>query len=218
LEELCTLYWKPVYGYVRSQGNDREEARDLTQGFFTYLLEKALPGRARSDRGRFRSFLLGCVNHFLSDSRARGQARKRGGDWARLEGSIEEVEGWLQLAGPAGQQPDQLYDWACAISLMNQALERLGAEYGSPERQRMFAVLRPYLESDDGLPDYTETAAALGTTPGTVKVLVHRLRRRYRGVLRSLVAETLSDPLAVDDELRHLWEALEAVRWNPGAR
>ena len=218
LEELCALYWKPVYGYVRARGNDREAARDLTQGFFAYLLEKALLGRAQSDRGRFRSFLLGCVNHFLSDSQSRLQTQKRGGDWARLEGSIDEVEGWLQLAGPAGQQPDQLYDWACAISLMNQALERLGAEYRAPDRQRVFVALRPYLECDGGLPDYAETAAVLETTAGTVKVLVHRLRRRYRSGLRSLVAETLSDPLAVDDELRHLCEALEAVRWSPGER
>ena len=216
LEELCALYWKPVYGYVRSRRYNREEARDLTQGFFAHLLEKALYDRARSDRGRFRSFLLGCVNHFLSDSKSRVQAQKRGGDWARLEGSIEEVEGWLELATATGQQPDQLYDWACAISLMNQALERLGAEHESPDRHRLFAALRPYLQCDDGQITYAETAAVLGTTAGTVKVLVHRLRQRYRSKLRSLVAETLSDPLAVDDELRHLGEALGAVGWSPG--
>ena len=136
LEELCGLYWKPVYGYIRSLGNDREEARDLTQAFFTYLLEKSLHGRARADRGRFRSFLLGCVNHFLSDTRSGIHAKKRGGDWTRLDNSIEEVEGWLQLATAPGQQPDRLYDWACAVSLMNQALERLAAEQASLKPDR----------------------------------------------------------------------------------
>jgi len=212
LDTLCALYWRPVYCTVRSRGFDREEARDLTQGFFEHLMEKHLFHQAQANRGRFRSYLRGCVTNFLKNARTHGRAQKRGGGWNRVEGSIEEAERWHKLAAAEHQQPDRLYDWACAVSVMDEALERLEAEHETSKRRQVFAVLRPHLQGEDPVPDYATTAAQLGTTAGTVKVLVHRLRRRYRILMRSIVAETLSDPLAVDDELRCLGEALEVDR------
>lgn len=215
LDALCALYWKPVYCYIRSREANREEARDLTQGFFEHLMEKHLFHHAQANRGRFRSYLLGCVTNFLKNARTHARAQKRGGDCTRIDESIEAAEGWLELAASESQQPDRVYDWACAISVMDQALERLEAEHDDPKRRQVFAALRPHLQCEDPVPKYAATAAQLGTTAGTIKVLVHRLRRRYRNLMRSIVAETLSDPLSVDDELRCLGEALEAGQTIP---
>ncbi|MCP5521737.1 MAG: sigma-70 family RNA polymerase sigma factor [Verrucomicrobiales bacterium] len=217
LDALCALYWRPVYCYIRSREANREDARDLTQGFFEHLMEKHLFHQAQANLGRFRSYLLGCVTNFLKNARTHARAQKRGGEWTRINESIEQAESWLELAAAERQQPDRVYDWACAISVMDQALERLEGEHATAQRQQVFAALQPYLQCEDPVPDYATTAASLKTTEGTVKVLVHRLRRRYRSLMRSIVAETLSDPLGVDDELRYLGEALEAGRPTPVA-
>jgi RNA polymerase sigma-70 factor (ECF subfamily) len=208
LDDLCRLYWKPVYVFVRLRSKDQDDALDLTQGFFAHLLEKGLIRRANADHGRFRSYLLGCVKHYLENEHRRNHRQKRGGALPQIHCSTHEIENWLQTAAPASHQPDQLYDCACATSIMSEALRRLEAECARNHRSRLFEQLRPYLQGDAAAPDYTQTAQALGTTLGTIKVTVHRLRTRYRSLLRSVVAQTLSDPLKVDDELRALREAL----------
>lgn len=211
LEELCRLYWKPIYGFIRTRSHVPEDALDLTQGFFAHLLEKDLIHRADSQLGRFRSYLLGCVKNYLSDEHARARTRKRGGEWTQVDFSVDEVEEWLRLTrASAPDRPDVVYDCACAISLLHEALRLLEAECASRGRTRLFKALQPYLQSDSAAPDYAQTARALGTTPGTIKVTVHRLRTRYRSLLRSVVAQTLADPLGVDEELQSLQAALEA--------
>lgn len=209
LEDLCQLYWKPVYGYIRASRRSRDDALDLTQGFFGHLLEKKVFQRAHAGRGRFRSYILGCLKKYLCEEQRHAAARKRGGDWSRVDYGVEDVEEWLGIAARAKDRPDRVYDYACAVSLMNEALKLIEEEYGAKGRSRAFAALKPYLQGDTAAPDYALTARTLGTTPGTIGVLVHRARARYRGLLRSVVAQTLTDPLAVDEELRSLKAALE---------
>jgi len=212
LEHLCRLYWKPVYGFVRSRSHSPEDALDLTQGFFAHLLESRLIHRADAQLGRFRSYLLGCVKNYISGEKAKALTRKRGGDWKRINLDVGAVEQWLSIAAPAARQPDQIYDYACAVSLLDEALRLLEEECATKDQSNVFAALKPYLQGDAAGPNYAETARALGTTHGTVRVMVHRLRTRYRTVLRSVVAETLSDPLAVEEELRNLRAALGTGR------
>ena len=211
METLCRLYWKPVYCFIRSQKCPEDEAIDLTQGFFAHVLESNLVRCADRQRGRFRSFLLGCVKRYLSDEHARANAAKRGRDRTRVVASdITEIEEGLAIPDAAAQRPDLAYDYACAVSLINEALRLLEEECVANGRASVFAVLKPYLQGDAATPGHAETARLLGMTPGTVSVTVHRLRQRYRVLLRSVVAQTLSDPLAVDDELQSLQEILES--------
>jgi len=212
LGTLCRLYWKPVYCFIRTQTRPGEEPADLTQDFFAHLLEKGLVSRADPHRGRFRSFLLGCVKRHLSGERRRVNTARRGMDWSQQGFNIEEVEECLAIAGDAKDRPDQAYDHACALSLMREALRQLEAECAANGRGSLFIVLKPYLQGDAAAPDQAETGRKLGTTPGTISVTVHRLRQRYRAILRSVVAQTLSDPLAVDEELQSLREILESLR------
>lgn len=209
MDTLCRLYWKPVYCFIRTQARAGEEASDLTQGFFAHLLEQGLVSRATPLRGRFRSFLLGCVKRYLSSERERTNTGRRGVDWDRLSLNTNEVEECLAIADAAKDRPDQAYDYACALSLINEALRLLEEECSANGRAALFSALKPYLQGDAAAPDHAETARKLGTSPGTISVTVHRLRQRYRAVLRSVVAQTLSDPLAVDEELRSLQEILE---------
>jgi len=209
LESLCRLYYKPVYGFIRSRCFSREDALDLTQGFFAHILERGLIRSADAQLGRFRSYLLGCAKRFVSNQEARAAAAKRGGQAKRLDESIEEVERWLPLAAPDANRPDVVYDYGCALALMTEALRLLKEECAAKDRAELFNTLRPYLQGDAASPNYQHTARALGTTPGTVAVTVHRLRARYRSLLRSVVAQTLADPLGVDDELRSLQAALD---------
>lgn len=206
---VCRLYWKPVYCFIRSQARPEEAAMDLTQGFFAHLLEQGLVRRAAHHRGRFRSFLLGCVKRYLGSERALTNAAKRGAAWHRLHLDIEEIEECLAIAEPAKRRPDQAYDYACALSLIREALRQLEAECAANGRADLFSALKPYLQGDAAAPSQAETARKLGTTPPTIAVTVHRLRQRYRAILRSVVAQTLSDPLAVDAELKSLQEILE---------
>ncbi|MCP5516257.1 MAG: hypothetical protein H7A45_03250 [Verrucomicrobiales bacterium] len=210
LETLCRLYWKPVYHLIRSQARPGEEAIDLTQGFFAHLVEQGLIGRADRRRGRFRSFLHGCVKRYLSGERDRMNTVKRGANWSRLGRDIEGVEEYLVLADQTEAPPDQSYDYACVLALMREALRLLELECASRGRTPIFNALKPYLQGDAAAPDHAETARKLGTTPGTISVTVHRMRHRYRILLRSVVARTLSDPLAVDEELQSLREIIES--------
>lgn len=211
LEGLCRLYWKPVYSYIRTSHRSREEALDLTQGFFARLIDGHVVQRADQERGRFRTFILGCLKDYLGDEARRSEAQKRGGNWRRIDGDVTDVEEWLGVMGRSRKQPDVLYDFSCAVALTNEALRLLQDECERSDRARLFEVLRPYLQGDAAAPDYRQVAERLQTTAGTVRVMVHRLRTRHRRLLRSVVAQTLADPLAVDDELQSLREVLSSV-------
>jgi len=211
LEQLCRLYWCPLYVFARHRGHAPAEAEDLTQGFFEDLIASGLIARADGERGRFRSFLLGAFKHFMRDERRRSAALKRGGG-ARM-GPIEVCGGEGQLADElaSGESPDAVYDRQWALSLLGEAFRQLETEHGESGRVDLFRQLRPFIEGDHDGATYAEAARVLGTTEGTIKVTVHRLRRRFRELLRFLVLQTLTDPLQVEEELRHLIAALRRV-------
>lgn len=207
LATLCAAYWQPIYVFLRRQGTDDERARDLTQGFFTTLLEKNYVGDARRDRGRFRTFLLTSLKHYVANERDRDRAAKRGGGQAPIAIDHLQAEEAYRLEPSHDETPERLFDRRWARTLLDSGLGRLREEMATSAGLRRFERLLPFLigESETG---YGEAAAAMGLGESAVKVAVHRMRRRLRALLREEVARTVGDPEQVDDELRHLFAAL----------
>jgi RNA polymerase sigma-70 factor (ECF subfamily) len=206
LSALCTIYWYPLYAFVRRQGYPVDEAQDLTQAFFARLLEKDGLAVADPEKGKFRSFLLASLKHFLANERDRANALKRGGGVPAL--NFAEAEGrYLRETGHT-LTPEKLFERRWALTLLDQALTRVRAEYQRTGRGELFEHLHPFLTgAADALP-YHDVAEQLAMTPDAVKVAVHRLRRRYRDALRDAIARTVYDPAAIDDEIRDLFQAL----------
>ena len=205
LEALCKAYWFPLYAFVRSRGYSSSDAQDLTQAFFAGLIQTGGFRGADPDRGRFRSYLLGAMKHFLANEWHRGRAQKRGGGTPLLElDALEPEARYALLAQPA--DPDRAFDREWAQATVARALDRLRIESEQTGRGTQFEVLRGSLTGDEA--DRSETAARLDISEGAVKVAVHRLRQRYRALLRAEVAETVADPSDVDDEMRYLVEVL----------
>jgi RNA polymerase sigma-70 factor (ECF subfamily) len=207
LSELCALYWAPVRAFVRRRVGDDALADDLTQGFFTGLLERGALAAADRDRGRFRGFLLTSVKFYLSDQWDRERALKRGGTMKTLP--LDERSGGTPPIDPPDPMltPDREYDRQWALALLALVAKRLDAElaeHGDPARMRRLAVLL----TDGGDTRYRDIAEELGMTESAVKVSVHRLRKRYGAILREEVLRTVAAPDAVDEELRFLLEAL----------
>jgi RNA polymerase sigma factor (sigma-70 family) len=209
LEELYRLYCYPVYAFVRRRGYDRPDAQDLTQDFFIHLLEKGLLDRANPQRGRFRNFLLGALNYVLAHAAERAHARKRGGGCQRVFLDQETAEGYYQLAAPRGMTAEKIFETRWAAALIEAALKRLRDELESTGKGRLFEVLRDFLlgEQDSS---YRHAADALGLRVSTLKTTIHRLRGRYRALLREEVARTVANPDDVDEELRQLQSALRS--------
>ena len=207
LAELCQLYWLPLYAYVRRRGYPPHDAQDLTQEFFARLLEKhKLEGLTR-EGGRFRSFLLTALNHFLTDEWKRGQAQKRGAHQVvSLDAIAAETPGGYEPADAA--TAEKLFEKQWALTLLNTVFNRLKAEYEAAGKGTLFAALDFALTGDRSAAPYAELAGRLALTEGAVKVAVHRLRQRYRAVLRAEVAETVSGPGDVEEELRELLRAV----------
>ena len=191
LNDLCARYWMPVFAYVRRSGHDRADAEDLTQAFFSRMLEHRDFAQADPRRGKFRSFLLGSLKHFLSNERDRAQAKKRGGDVVHVEIDVDTSDDALT--------PEQLFDKQWALTVVERALRAL-RDAGAPED------LMPFLTGDAS---YETLAAKRGTSEGALRVAVHRLRKRFRDQLREIVAETV-EPDDVDDEIRFLIAAVSA--------
>jgi len=210
LENLCRTYWHPIYSYVRRQGHRPHDAQDLTQEFFARLLEKKLYKLASQERGRFRSFLLKSLQHFLVNEWVRGQAQKRGGGQNVLSLDEEEAERiYLQATGDQ-LVPQNLYDKRWALALLEGAMERLGTDYAAAGKRELFDRLQPLLLAEGSGSSYRELAPLLGLTEGAVKVALHRLRKRLGEVVRAEVARTVDTPQEVDAELRYLMSALHA--------
>lgn len=204
LSALCESYYAPVHAFVRLTVRHDEAARDLTQEFFTRLLAGRGFEAVDPERGRFRSFLLGAVKNFLADMHDRERAAKRGGGQAPepLDPGTDTTPG-LDPADPQAP-PDELFDrhWACTV--LDRALSALGQEFTQAEAQAHFEVLKPWLTGDtEGLVQ-AEAAARLGMNANAVKVAIHRLRRRYRELVKAEIAATVSDPALVHEELNHL--------------
>lgn len=207
LEQLCTTYWQSVYAYVRRHSRDAEEAQDLTQGFFTHLLEKKGYLSARRDRGRFRAFLLASVKHYLANERDRAHAAKRGGGRTVLSLDFGEAESSWVPEPVENQTPEKLFFRKWALTVLAAVLASLREEYEASNRGPVFEALKDVLTGGVERP-YAEIGAELGMDEGAVKVAAHRLRKRYRDRLKTAIADTVGDPSEIDDELRFLLEAL----------
>jgi RNA polymerase sigma factor (sigma-70 family) len=208
LEGLCRVYWQPLYAYVRRQGYGSHDAQDLTQDFFARLLQKDYLRLADPGRGRFRSFLLKSLKHFLVNEWVRGQAQKRGAG-KRAFSLDEEAAERTYLQQPADQlAPEHFYDRHWAMTLLERAMDQLGADYAAASKEELFRQLKPLLLTEVTATSYQQLAGSLGLTEGAVKVALHRLRQRFRDAVRAEVAHTVATPEEVDEELRCLMAAL----------
>jgi RNA polymerase sigma factor (sigma-70 family) len=209
LSRLCEVYWYPLYAYVRRWGYDADEAQDLTQEFFVRLLEKHYLRAADPARGRFRSFLLASLKHFLSNERDRAGAAKRGGRTTVLPLEFENAEGRYSREPPDADTPESIYERRWALTLLERTLARLRHEFDAAGKQALFARLEGHLTGEQEALPYAELGAELGMSEGAVKVTVHRLRRRFGALLRDEIGETVSEPGLVDEEIRELFRALK---------
>jgi DNA-directed RNA polymerase specialized sigma24 family protein len=203
LEELYRLYCYPVYAFIRRRGHGRQDAQDLTQDFFIHLLEKGTLARADSQRGRFRSFLLGALDYFLAHAAERARAAKRGGgcQWVFLDD--DAAENSYQLAAPEGMTPEKVFDARWATALVEATFARLRGELQSEGKGHQFEALQGFLQGREEV-SYQQAADALSLSLGAVKTAIHRLRGRYRALLHEEVARTVAVPAEVDEELRYL--------------
>jgi RNA polymerase sigma-70 factor (ECF subfamily) len=206
LADLCTLYWFPVYGYFRSRDRDHNTAQDLTQAFFTRLLERNGLAHADPARGRFRSYLLAACQHFLANQHDFDTAQKRGGGQAAVSLDFAAADQRYQIEPADGRTPERLFERQWALALLEQALAGLRTEYADTGKAALFERLKSTLTGDPE--PYAALATELGLTEGAVKVAAHRLRLRYRERLRAAIAETVESPDEVDDEIRALFAAL----------
>jgi len=208
LESLCKAYWFPLYAYVRRHTSSREDAEDLTQEFFARFLAKNYLDGLCAERGRFRAFLLASLKHFLANERDKAQRQKRGGTVAHLSLDWESADSRFQSLAAAEPSPDKSFDREWAVALLGKVIERLENECADAGRAAQFAQLKVFLTAERGALSHGAAAAALGMDEGAVRVAVHRLRKRYRELLRDEIAQTLSDPAQVEDELGALFHAL----------
>lgn len=208
LESLCTTYWYPLYAYVRRRGYSVEDAQDLTQEFFARVLARQWVADADRAKGRFRTFLLTALSHFLANEWDRAHARKRGGGARPLALQFDTAETRYGLEPADPLTPERCFERRWALTLLEEVLGRLRAEYEHGGRSDWFAALHPCLMGSRESQPYAELAAKLKMTEGAVKVAVHRLRARYRELLREEIAKTVSSPSEVDEELRHMFSVL----------
>jgi RNA polymerase sigma-70 factor (ECF subfamily) len=203
LEALCKAYWYPLYAFVRGRGYSAVDAQDLTQAFFARIIETSGFASADRERGRFRSYLLGAMKHFLANEWHRAQTQKRGGQVQLVEWDAVDPEARYAGASEQSDNPELLFDREWAMETVGGALRALREEMAEAGKGEQFDVLKGSLTGEDELPR-AEIAAKLGMSEGAVKVAVHRLRERYRRLLRAAIAETVSNEDDLDDEMRYL--------------
>jgi RNA polymerase sigma-70 factor (ECF subfamily) len=203
LEQLCRTYWPALYAYIRREGYGAAEAEDLTQDFFAHLLRHDFLARVNQPQGKFRSFLLTWLKHFLADARDKAQAQKRGGGLLlSLEAFADEERARCEPVD--GLTPDQVFDRCWAETLLARAQARLRDEYVARGRRELFELISDLEPGTHGEIGYAAIGQRLGLSAGGVKTAVHRLRRRYREILREEVAQTVSRPEEMEEEVRHL--------------
>jgi len=204
LEELCRCYWYPLYAYARRRGQGPEDAEDLVQGFFARLIEQHLLKGLQREGGRFRSFLLTCFIRFMNDARDHARRIKRGGGQEVFSLDAQLAEGRYQLEPADVLDPEKIFERRWALTVLETVLARLRAELESEGKGPLFQHLQALVVGETGAARQKEVAARLGLSEGTLAVTVHRLRQRYRGLLREEIAQTVSRPEEVEDEMRHL--------------
>jgi len=210
LEHLCRTYWYPLYAYARRRGHAPPDAQDLTQEFFARLLAGNWLAAADRRRGRFRTFLLSAMQHFLANEWHRAHAQKRGGCHATLSLDDDTAERRYQLEPVDNATPEFLFERGWALALLNDVLARLEAEYARDGKAAWMEAMRPVLTADRDAIDYGEIAGRLGLTETAARVAAHRLRQRYRRMIRAEVANTVAASDEVEQEMRHLFQALAA--------
>lgn len=210
LGKLCQTYWYPLYAYVRRRGHSPEDAQDLTQEFFAQLLERQSLAKADPNLGRFRSFLLASMNHFLANEWQKARAKKRGGGHELLSLDWAAAENRLDLEPADNAAPDRIFEKQWALTLLGEVLARLEQEYHGAGKADWFAALKQTLMGARESQPYAELAARLGSSEGAVKTAVHRLRKRYRELVREEIAGTLDGPQEVEAEMRYLFRVLAA--------
>jgi DNA-directed RNA polymerase specialized sigma24 family protein len=207
LEELCRTYWFPLYVYVRRQTPTREDAEDLTQAFFARFLEQNYLEKLTSQKGKFRAFLLAALKHFLANEWDRAKSQKRGGGVMLLSLDWQDANARYQIEPVDNLSPDKLYDRAWAVTLLTRVLARLRDENATEDKASLFEQLKGFLMVGTSAIPYGEAAARLALSEGAVRVAVHRLRRRYRELLRLEISQTLADSAQIGEEMKTLFSA-----------
>ena len=202
LEKLCRIYWRPIYSFVQRQGIELEEAKDITQGFFADLLEHRSLTAVRKEKGRFRSFLLGALKHFLVDERRRTMAIKRGKGQRLIP--LEELTGDESIEPVDPVTAEQIYERRWASTVLERVLSRSKDEYRAAGNAALFDSLKELLPDEPGSPSQAEIATRLGMTENAVRQAFHRFRHRYQSLLREEIAHTVATPGDIEDELHHL--------------
>jgi RNA polymerase sigma-70 factor (ECF subfamily) len=210
LEQLCRTYWYPLYVFVRRQTATREDAEDLTQAFFARFLEKNYLEKLDSEKGRFRAFLLASLKHFLANEWDKANRQKRGGGQAALSLDWKDADTRYHIDPADNLSPDKLYDRAWAVTLLERVIARLRDESVAEGKSRLFDELKPFLMVGKSAVPYEQAGAALAMSESAVRVAVHRLRKRYRELLRQEIGQTLSEPAQAEEEMRTLFSAFAA--------
>lgn len=207
LEQLARAYWYPLYAFIRRRGHSPADAEDLTQSFFSHLLQHEALAAADRARGRFRAFLLACLKNFLINQHHRAHAAKREGN-RNVPLSIDAETRYTHDTPADALTPERLFDRRWALQLLDAALDDVAAEYAARNDTALFLALKPTLTAPDDAPTYAAIAAARNQSENAVKTAAHRLRRRYRDALRTRIAATVDTPEQVNDEIRDLFAAL----------
>lgn len=208
LEILCETYWFPVYAYLRRWGHAQDAAEDFTQGFFTHLLQRDGFRLADRKRGRFRSFLLSALKNFIANEQDKQRTLKRGGGRTILSLDLAEAEGRYAVQSAQASSPERVFERSWALTILDRAMTRLQSELAGRDKADLFDHLKGYMTVDRDTVPYQATAQALGMTETAVKVAVHRLRKRYRELLRDEIAQTVSEETQIDEEIGNLFSAL----------
>jgi len=210
LETLCQMYWFPLYAYLRRHGYDAHAAADYTQAFFTQMLDKDYLKKVKPKPGKFRSFLLTALKHFVCNERDREAALKRGGGKVAISLDFENAESQYAIEPAEGLTPEKLFEKSWAMTLLERTMNRLGAELAEKGKQEVFDHLKTYLSAEPNSIPYREAAAKVDMTEVAVRVAVHRLRKRCREILRDEIAQTVAREEQIDDEIRRLFSALSS--------
>ncbi len=208
LTHLCRVYWYPLYAYARRRGQSPHDAQDLTQEFFARLLEGNWVAQADRQRGRFRTFLLSAMQHFMANEWNKAHAKKRGGTQPVLSLDDDSPEKRYLMEPAEKSTPETLFERGWALSLLNDVLQRLQDEYRRDGKAAWMEAMRPALTAEREAIHYAEIAGRLGITENAARVGVHRLRRHYRRLIQEEVARTVASPDDVKEEMRHLFQAL----------
>lgn len=208
LEFLCQAYWPPIYAFIRREGHRHEDASDLTQAFFAHILEKEFLDHLHHRQGRFRSFLLTFLKHFLSDERNKARAQKRGGGRPLLSLDDSQAGAMDRLEPRDDLDPEKVFHRRWAQTVLKQAVDRLQSRYRKEGKEALFNSIKQYQPGERGTSSYADISRQLGMSETAIKSAVHRMRKRYRQSLREVIAHTVTSSAEVDDELNYLMDAL----------